>query len=220
MPAHLWYLQFSSVFCPWIPLLAVGAERAVNISCKHSFPPNSCTHGSYPVSDHTGCPWPIGNQSGWGEHWGNASIKTKMTQKTENGIIVFWSSSPAITWQLAMLNLWGQSVLHSGFLLPMWTKKLNKMSLEPNTLQDTVLFTGLFYALYVCWKTGLEIIESFKLEGILQIAFPNSPAQSRVTYSRLLKAVLGSWVLSISKFRGFTISMGNMFHGFKRNSQY
>lgn len=45
-------------------------------------------------------------------------------------------------------------------------KKLNKTSLEPNTLEHIVLFIGIFYALYVCWKTGLEIIELFKLEGV------------------------------------------------------
>lgn len=37
---------------------------------------------------------------------------------------------------------------------------LNKTSLEPQTLQDIMLFTVIFYALYVCWKTGLETIKS------------------------------------------------------------
>lgn len=169
MPAHPQYLQFPSVLCPWIPLLAVGAERAVNISCKHSFLPGSCTHGSYPVSDHTRASVAYWKPEWLRKHWGNGSIKTKITQNIQNmlvscsqvvknkgvnvkqlhrdrmngqpvkklankfakktsshlpfnGILVFWSSSPAITWQLAMLNLWVQHALHSGFPLPRWTR--------------------------------------------------------------------------------------------------
>lgn len=34
-----------------------------------------------------GCLWPIGNQSSWGKHWGNGSIKTQITQKTQNMLV-------------------------------------------------------------------------------------------------------------------------------------
>lgn len=54
-------------------------------------------------------------------------------------------------------------------------EKLNKISLEPKILQDIMLFTVIFYALYVCWKTGLEIVKSFKLESFNQFCRLSCP---------------------------------------------
>lgn len=53
MQVHLFYLQFSSVFCPWTPLLDARAEMAVSISCKHGFLSGSSTDGSSLLPDHT-----------------------------------------------------------------------------------------------------------------------------------------------------------------------
>lgn len=107
-----------------------------------------------------------------------------------NCIIVFSRSSPAMTWQLAeSLRATCPAFWIS---IAYVNEKLNKMSLEPKTLQDIALFIGIFYALYISWKTGLEIIELFKLEGNSADCLP-PPAQSRVTLSRVLKAV-SSWV--------------------------
>lgn len=60
------------------------------------------------------------------------------------------------------------------------------------------------------WPRNCKIVQAGIVQSILQIVLPNPPTQSSVTYNRLLKAVSG-WVLSISKVRGFTISLGNTF---------
>lgn len=129
-----------------------------------------------------------------------------------NCIIVFSRSSPAMTWQLAeSLRATCPAFWIS---IAYVNEKLNKMSLEPKTLQDIALFTGIFYALYISWKTGLEIIELFKLEGNSAdcLPQPSCSEQGHLQQGAQGCVQLG---LSISKSRGFTISMGNMFYSFK-----